>query len=141
MYPASISGLAAPHRPPTPTSQKGTPAVVGVTELGQTRQTLWYVASVRSILNQPSLSSLGHHHSDFLVIEFFFRATRSPVDVPTVLQLSGGYSGSSFSCLGTCAQGRHGVDSGACLLSDTWHKDCLSAFSRRREGYCHVLLS
>ena len=30
--------------------------------------------SVHSILNQPSLSSLGHHHSDLREISFIFRA-------------------------------------------------------------------
>jgi hypothetical protein len=54
---------------------------------------LCYVVSVGSILNQSRLYKLGHQDSDFFVIEFFFRATRSPVDVPTVLQLSCGYSG------------------------------------------------
>ena len=60
--------------------------------------------SVGSILNQPSLSSLSHQHSDFLVIEFFFRATRSPVDVPAELELSGGDSGFTCCCFRARAQ-------------------------------------
>jgi hypothetical protein len=56
------------------------------------------------MLNQPSLFSLSHHQPYFLIVKFFFRATRSPIDVSTVLELSSGDSGSSFSCLGACAQ-------------------------------------
>ena len=32
-YPASNSGPAAPHRPLTPTSQKGTPSYLGISNL------------------------------------------------------------------------------------------------------------
>ena len=63
-----------------------------------------YIVAVGSTLNQPSLSSLSHHQPYFLVIEFFFRATRSPVDVTTVLELSGGDSGFALACFRACAQ-------------------------------------
>jgi hypothetical protein len=52
--------------------------------------------SVDSILNQPSLSSLGHDHADLPEIGFLFFTPRTPVHVPTVLELSGGYTG--FTC-------------------------------------------
>ena len=42
------------------------------------------------------LSSLGHHHSDLPEISFLFRATRTPVDVLSMLQLS--FRDASFAC-------------------------------------------
>ena len=65
--------------------------VIGVRSSDRQDKFLWYA---RSVLNQPRLISLSHHQPYFLVIEFFFRAARTPVDVPTVLELSGGDSGS-----------------------------------------------
>jgi len=58
----------------------------------------WYVVSVGSILNQPRLYSLGHHHSDLPEISFLLFPALTPVDVPTVLQLSCGDSRSSLGC-------------------------------------------
>ena len=67
---------------------------LGITYPDRQDKSLCYVVTVGSILNQPSLCRLGHHQPYFLIVEFLFRATRTPVDVPTVLELSGGDSGS-----------------------------------------------
>ena len=77
---------------------------LGITYPDRQDKSLCYVVTVGSILNQPSLCRLGHHQPYFLIVEFLFRATRTPVDVSAVLDLSSSNTGSSFSCLGACAQ-------------------------------------
>lgn len=54
---------------------------------------LYYLGSVRLIGNQPTFSSLAHHHSDMSVASLFFLSTLTPVHISAMLQLSCCYSG------------------------------------------------
>jgi hypothetical protein len=74
-----------PTVPLPPLHKQGRLHYLGITSLDRQDKHLWYVVSVGSILNQSRLSSQGHHHLDSLVVEFFFRATRTPVHVSAML--------------------------------------------------------
>ena len=55
---------------------------------GQTRQTLVYVVSVGSILNQSSLFRFSHYSSDLTEIKLFPCSMLAPVNVFAMLKLS-----------------------------------------------------